>query len=453
MSGKKTFQDMVVGAPRRSIRDISFDSPRRATIDPAELPTLRSTPPAHTPPPQSPRPAQKKHSSDGRPHRARRSNLSNRSKNILVFTIAIMAMVVIVAATSLFFSKGTVIVKQRVESVNVNAPLIAKEDAKSPDLGYQVVTVVDELHTTVPGVSGAAINQKAKGTVTLYNTTGTVQKIVANTRLSNSKGLVYRTAAAVTIPAARTKPSLVAGSADVAVVADQAGAQYDSKLTDLAGDFQIVAYKGTPKAATVYARAKTDIIGGLIGRQIVADKKASAAAEVAARQSLTASLAARAKALVPADHVLYDSASTITFSSSTVASSTSADLIVRATYTGYLLKIDALARAVAKDQIAQFPSDEYILANVESLTFKASPVTLATAQKTKTLSFSIAGTIQIIGRIPTERLATELAGVSIESSKEIIKHYSSIVNAHAQIFPAWMRSLPDSPSRINIQVE
>lgn len=453
MAGKKIFQDMVVGAPRRSIRDITRESEIRREKKAAASAEASSVSPASPRVSSEPKHTRKMHSANGAGGLNTPRRGSARSKNVLVFAIAIVAMVVIVAATSLFFSKGTVIVKQRVETVRINAPLIAKEDAKSPDLGYQVVTVTDESRSTVPGVAGAPINQKAKGTVTLYNTTSVAQKLIANTRVSNAKGLVYRIASAVTIPAARTKPSLVAGSVDVAVIADQAGAEYNTKLADLTGDFKVVAYKGTPKYTTVYARAKTDIIGGFIGRQIVAEKKASTAAEVSAQQSLTSSLVTKAKALVPPGYVLYDTAGMISFSSSTVATGTSADLIVKATYTGYILKIDTLARSVAKDQIAQFPADEYTLADVESLTFKTSPTTLANASKTKTLPFSIAGTIRIIGRIPTERLATELAGVSIESSKEIIKHYSTIVNAHARIFPVWMRSLPDSPSRINIEVE
>jgi hypothetical protein len=315
-------------------------------------------------------------------------------------------------------------------------------------------------------VQKGTISKKAIGTIILYNSyASTAQKILTNTRLSNTKGQIYRTLTDVTIPgqttvAGKAKP----GSVAVRIVADQPGAEYNASLVDLSGDFKIVAYKGGPRYEKIFGRMKTDITGGYVGKQVAVESNVQASAEKNLKDQLTAKLIANAKALVPTDSISFDSGYNIAFTPiESSADGTSSALIgLKAQYSAYVFKKDDLVRSFAKEQLAQFPANGYRIAGLENLSFKQASTTKAAsskttsktaAQATSTLNFSLKGEIKIIGTVPVDNLKKDLAGVRISDTGPIIQRYGTVGGAYAKIFPVWMRSLPDSPDRITIELQ
>jgi hypothetical protein len=218
-------------------------------------------------------------------------------KTLITFIIIVVCIGVIATALSLLYTKAVVTIRAKVVPINIDGSFIAKKDIISDvNLSYQVVTATDEVSKTVPATDGPLVEVKAKGIATLFNAySATAQKIIAGTRLSDTNGLIYRTNETVTIPGKKINP----GSVSVGITADKAGENYNALLSDLTGDFKIVAYKGTDKYATIYARSKSDITGGFAGHKKIISADAIKGVSVELQNSLKAKLLEKISTTVP----------------------------------------------------------------------------------------------------------------------------------------------------------
>ena len=446
-------------APRRTILNVPLDE---ALSEPVAHSTakfkLPKTPKAlKAPKPQKPT----------KPARPARLGKSRKPWFLMTFLVLLLCLAIIVAAVSLLFSKGTILIKAKSIPISVNSSLIAKANATAPDLGYQVLTVTEEAHAQVNAKPGPAIEKKATGTVVLYNMfSAAPQKLPAGTHISNSKGLIYTTKIAVTIPGeyiVKGQKGYTAGSVAVGIVASAPGAQYNAALTDLVGDFSIVAYKGTSKYTKIYARLKTALEGGLIGQGFVIDPAAIASVQENLKNALSSKLAIQAQNLTPKGYILFDGAHQTSFapidpvsatsSASTTTAIGTADIGMKGIYSGYIMKIDSLLKTFAKDEVSQFPAGSYEARGVDNLDFAFGKGATTTLAKNGQLAFTLKGSLKIVGIVPADQLIKELVGVRISDSGPIIQRYSTISSAYATIFPVWMKSLPDSPDRITVQIQ
>lgn len=471
MAPKKILQD-IVSSNRRSIRDVSIRdeapvrrSHARDTARESHIPihkqvdreekVYRFRDDDELPPKAESKPPASVHTPTSKPTAHRPVKKHRTSWALVTFIILIVSIGLITAAVSLAFSRGTIVIKPKSVAVNVSTSLIARENATTPDLPYQTITATDEDTTTIPVTVGTGTEKKATGTVTLYNNMSTSpQKLVVDTRLSDVTGRIYRLMWSVVIPGQHTVAGkIVPGSISVDIMADKPGPEYNATLADLSGDFKIVGFKGTPKYDKFYGRLTKNITGGALGKSIIPNATVQKTAEATLKENLTARLIAQAKTMVPKGYIHYDDAYSIDFTPIPSVMSTSsagtATIGMRAKYTGYIFPEDALARAFARDQIEQFPIDGYRIDGLDSLTFK--PGT-SSANSKNILNFSLKGNMKIVGIFSDEKLKKDLAGVSLDDSASVIKRYSTIGGAYAKIFPVWMKSFPDSPDRITIEI-
>ena len=350
-------------------------------------------------------------------------------------------------ALSLSYSKAIVTITPKVANFDVNGTFTAKKTPVGTELGYEVVTVADELHQTLPATSGPTVETKAKGTAIIYNNfSATAQTLVAGTRLSDPDGLIYRTTATISVPGKKTVP----GSISVAIVADQAGANYNTTLTDLKGDYKIVGYKGTPKYDGFYARLKTDVTGGFSGTKMTVSPDMQKAATAALQSALKESLLLKLKSVVPPGFILYDSAYTIEYTNMDPAmkDASNADIGVKGTAYAAIFKTDNLVKFIAGKEIQKFPSDTYAIKGDSELEFKVSNAKDFSIKKGTPMIFTLKGPISITGTFSEAKLKDELKGIDLKASNAVFGKYTAISNAYALITPFWMRSFPNSTEKI-----
>jgi hypothetical protein len=449
---KIVMQDMVSTKHKAPLRDIMpLGKSAHAT---SHMPTsdIKTPPPILPPPPPSPPRTPQ-----------RRSPAPRRTvKPWLFFIIAIVCLGAIIYGLSLAYARATVTVIPSMIAIPINGSFTAYKNALgSTSLPYEVIQTKGELHQTVPASVGPIVQQSAQGTVVLYNEFSTAsQKIIANTRLSNGNGLIYLTNAAAVIPG-MTKGSngTVAGSVSVGVTAADTGPSYNILPSDLTaqpsyGDFNIVAYKGTSKYAGFYARldpSGAGITGGSSGHTTVVASSTLASASASLKQSLTANLVSQAQALVPDGYIMYDNAYSINYTNiaASTTSSTTADVGMSGIFYGALLKKTDLAEAIAPTQY----SDSYDPEGLESADFAVTNPQPFSPASAASIVFTLKGTLNLVGTFSTTTLASQLAGIALNSSQSIFKGYSTISSAHATILPFWKRSFPSSPSRINIVIQ
>ncbi len=422
--GRKNIVQDVIPSEERTIR--------RIPVRPAETPVRMSRVRAIPPPARLP---------------VRRSRFSGI---VVSFLVVFFGIAVIAVALSLLYSKASVTITPKTANFDVKGTFTAKKEPGYP-LAYDVTTSSETAQQTINAADGPLIQTKAKGTVYLYNEQKVPQKIVAGTRLSNASGKIYRTTSTVTIPAMGS----ARGAISVGVIADQAGAQYNMSLNDTDISFKVVAYKGGEKYSVVYGKLKTAVSGGFSGSKKVISPAAQSAAVESLKESLKTKLVSRAKEQVPKDHIFYDNAYTIEYDIPEPAASdkNTAVILVKGTINAVTFKKDALLKAVAGKELDKFAAPTYRVDMMEDLSFFIINAKDFSPKKGIPLIFSLKGPITIVGTFSEAALKNELKGTYLKQSNAIFSRYPAIANAYALITPFWMRSFPNSPEKISIEIK
>jgi hypothetical protein len=451
MPSKKVVQDIIPSA-RRSIRLVPLNRAEQdeEIIDEVELKETKRVRTTKA----RPMDEQEEIKKTTNPKKVK-SGRSGFSK-ILIFLIILGCVAIIALAISLLYSKAIVTVTPEKLDLNVNGNFIAKKDVGTDDsLGYQIITISDQLSRTIPATDGPLIQTKAKGAVTLYNAfSSTTQRIVAGTRLSSNDGLVYKTATSVTIPAKKiVQGKVVFGSVAVSVVADQAGANYNMKPLDLKGDFKFIGYKGTPKYDGFFGRLKTDITGGFSGKKKIISPGLQQATIAELQKEIEAKLLARVTASIPNDYIMFNKSNTIEYQD--LATSTEikdmAEISLKGTMYGIIFNSKSLINFIAKREIQDRRLTEYKIEGLKSLVFKTINDKDFSPKKGNTLSFSLSGPLKVIGVISENELKSKLVGIKVKEIDTVIKDNPSVKHATVLLTPFWMRSFPASVDNITIE--
>lgn len=371
-------------------------------------------------------------------------------KYLAVFIVTLVSVILIGLALSLSYSKAIVTITPKVVNLDINGTYTAKKGAETNDLGYEVVTSVDEIRNTLTVTKGPLIQTKSKGTVTVYNAGTAPQVLVAGSRISNPDGLVYRTSNTVTIPA---KKLLKDGAIDVVVVADKASETYNLKLSAAKYDFKFPAYKGTDKYDKIYARLKTDLTGGFYGsKPIIAQDVKNNTIKIM-QDTLKEQLLKKIKDTVPKDYTYYDGAYSIKYEAQEpiLKPDNKAEFVLKGTLYLAIFKTDSLIKSLAGTEARKFPSDTYVIKGDKELAYKLSNTKDFSVDKGTPMIFNLKGSISILGTIPEEKLKNELKGIKLNQSNAVFNKYGSIASAYSLITPFWLSSFPDSVSKIKIE--
>jgi hypothetical protein len=151
---------------------------------------------------------------------------------------------------------------------------------------------------------------------------------------------------------------------------------------------------------------------------------------------------------------MYPKAISVVLSSTTVSSigSTTANISMSAMVTGILFKESDLENTLAKNQIAQFPADNYEVNGLDSLVF--TPINGQTfSMATTSIKFTLTGTLNIVGLIDTSAIKSQLEGKPLSASNSVFSQYGSVIqSAQVSIVPFWIRTIPSSPKRISVVI-
>jgi len=449
MATKKIVQD-IVPSRRRTIRDVALDkeSMRKNSSHTAAFRAERGIRvPVHLEHADTlPSSTSKKEI------RAGKKKKTIKNHTWLLIGAALVCCVVIVYAASIFLARASVSISLRSQNVPVGGTYSAAQNAESPNLAFQVISTTTTAHVSVPASPGAAVNTYATGMAILINASSpSTQKIIAGTRLLNDQGLVYKTVSTVVIPAATSKSS---GTVAVKVIADVPGPSYNFSLASLKGDLSIVAWQGTAKAKIFYGRMTSDVTGGSSGTKMTVGSATLATTAATLTSNLSLSAPQVLESLVPTGYIMYPKAISVVLSSTTVSSigSTTANISMSAMVTGIIFKESDLENTLAKNQIAQFPADNYSVNGLGSLVF--APLAGQTfSTKTSSVKFTLSGAINIVGVIDANNIKSQLEGKPISASNSVFSQYSSVIqSAQVSIVPFWIRTIPSSPKRISVAI-
>ncbi len=321
----------------------------------------------------------------------------------------------------------------------------------SLSLPYEVATL-DPISAARPVTATEArpVERKATGKIVIYNAFSSApERLVANTRFMAASGKIYRISGAVTVPGLKGD---VPGSIEATVTADAPGESYNAPLTD----FTIPGFKGTPREKKLYARSQTPITGGFAGTERVVPEAEKTALVTELKSEIIARAKQQAEFQIPKDYVLLPDGLEMTWTervegASTVASSS---LVVEGTPQVLLAKRSVLdEKIVAAGNLD--PSDHLSISNLENLELNFTNVAAlaaATTPGSRVANVSARGQLKAQMPLDPEELANKLAGQSKAEANVVFQQFPGIASAVPSFHPPWIRSFPNDPSRIKINL-
>ncbi len=437
------------GGERKSIRQITLDDVRPhkrtpQTMESVELRTHLATPP------QAPAMTEKRESSENlKPL----EYTNNRKKKPLAKWVAVFAaLAVVVFGVSSAFASAKVVVTPKQQTLALDSTLVAKKEAASGELPFQVMSLSKEAGESVAASGETNVERKASGRIVIYNNYGSEPQLLrATTRFETADGLIYRIPQEVRVPGVTTVDGkTVPGSIEVTVQADAVGEKYNIGLVD----FTIPGFKSDPtRYEKFYARSKTPMSGGFKGLMKTAKPEDVAAARERLQKLLREEVLKEAATQKPAGYVLYNDAVFTEFEAlPDVAKDEGLEVRERVNVYGILFDRAELSTHLAKNNIANVAqTDTFDVANLEDLDFAITDKDTTKPWETGTVSVKLSGKAQLVWTFDEGRLQEELKGTSKKEAPALFAQYPSIQKADVILRPFWKRTFPSTAEEIKIQ--
>lgn len=333
----------------------------------------------------------------------------------------------------------TVIANPRVISVDTEVQAVANPTNDGELSGIVSKQSFDTQEIiTLPTDGGTAVEEKAGGTVTIINESGSAQALVGTTRLLSKDGVLFRIDTAVNVPSK--------GQVDVIAHADAAG------LSGEIGPTQFTI-PGLPESMqkTIYAVSVESMKGGVSYRRVLTQKDIDDAVS-----SVSTSLFGEAKAAMAANidrNVFSGESYTSTVTSQGASAAVGADVgsftvnlsmdVTAVYYDQNAVKRYALSQLydrVPDGYAAENVSTDSVQMSVKSADVKMGTATLGVYLEGKAIiseDSAVLNKDRFVGRAPNEVLT-------------LLRASDAIKDASVNFTPFWLERVPTLKDHIKI---
>lgn len=429
---RNIIQDMVP-SERRSIRQIEVSPLRRPRETGSGSPTPPSSPPPPPPPPSS------------LPRFTEEPKPSSR-RGIGIWVIAGIAVVALGFALSLFFTSTAVAITPKQSNPTIDTPFKAYKTPLAGELAFQTMSLDKTGSLAVPSNGEEEANVRASGQIIVYNDYSTaVQRLIRNTRFQSTTGKIYRIDKSVVVPG---KSGSTPGSIEVTVYADEPGDSYNADLTD----FTVPGFKGSPQYDKFYARSKTPMTGGFVGKRLTVDPVALEKAKNDIHEQIKTDLIGQAQAQKPEGFELYEGAVFFDFTSlQNTETAGTVQIHEKGVLHAVLFAKSDLAAAIAVSSSAS-PAEgtTLTLGDESSLIFTIGSADTYQPWEKESFSFTLEGAAHLIALFDEGQLRIDLAGKSKKALPTVLAGYPGIERAEVVMRPFWRNTFPTDPSKIKL---
>ena len=335
------------------------------------------------------------------------------------------------------------------ETLAIDSRLRARANTDADGLPFEIMQLSAEENGLVTATGISSGGQYASGKITVYNNYSSApQKLIANTRFQTSDGKVYRIKGAISVPGM--------GVAEATVYADQAGEEYNIGPAD----FTLPGLKGGARFEKVFAKSKTAMSGGSSGNARVVKKEDIDSVKASINDKIRNRLIEMLAKQKPEGYVLFDKAVKIEYAESPDnpkagdSSSRSMTFKIKGSATGYLFKKDALAKALADDNLGNFtvrnPKNDLIaINNIELLDFNL----ISADTQNKEITVRLKGNADFAWAVDTAKLLEEIVNYKGKDYTSVFQNYPAIEKAAIVQSPKWWPKFPTDKSKIKINIE
>lgn len=299
-----------------------------------------------------------------------------------------------------------------------------------------------------PATGKAVVNDKAAGTITIYNAySSSPQPLVATTRFQTPDGKVYRLAKAVTVPGAQIKDGkIIPSSIQAEVAADKAGPEYNVGKVD---KLTIPGFQGTPKFEAFYGALENGAKGGFIGEKAVPTESDIATAKQKTTDILKQSLETNLLSKRPSDFKILDGATKVDVANLTVNTQTddsgNFSVFGEAKFAAIGFR-ESDVKNLLQDQV-QTDHPNYVFQDL-NLNYTVKNADLDKGE----LSFTVSASGNLAPSFAPDQFKSGLQGVDVASAHDKISKLQDLQEANITLWPFWLRHVPQNANRIYLNV-
>lgn len=386
--------------------------------------------------------------------RKHRPRLSKRAR-VGVWVFVLVSLGVLCFAVLTLFSGASINIQPKNVTVELSSEEFSAsyEGSSSGDIKYEVIEISEEEEKMVESSGIEKVEEKASGKIMIYNDyKRSSQKLIENTRFKAPNGLIYKIKGAVRVPGQHVeRGELVPGELEVKVYADEVGSKYN---LGKGAEFTIPGLKGTELYDGFYAKAVTNIFGGVSEVRPVLSSEDKQQALENWKTELREGLKEKAFSQVPEGFHLYEEVGKTYTEISSVkqAGEGKAKIKMRATFAGALLPKSDLARMVASSKVEDYNDSPVYLKEVEDYKLSLKDPQNFDSMSKKPFKFVLDGEALLVWKINTEEFKTDLAGEDKTNLDEILSGYKGVGKAQATIRPFWRMEFPGDKRDIKVKV-
>lgn len=369
-------------------------------------------------------------------------------KFILTLLGSAIGLFIFIAFASL--SEVNIKIIPRKSDFSINLPVVVLTDITKNDEVYKMVPgqwieIEKIISKTSTSSTEKDVFQKARGRAVIYNNfSASPQILVATTRFQTAEGLVFRIPKTVTVPGKIIGNEFKPGEIEVELIADRAGEEYNIESSD----FRIPGFLGSLKYQGFYAKSFEKFSGGFVGRSSFVSKEDLEKAEEIIKEEGIRQV--KEELNLAGDFKVLDEVLNME-TGKTDDSNKAGDLVKEF---GVNFKIKASLVVFKERDITDFIS-QYVK-NSQNLSVVENGLKINYDQpklnkEKRELTFKLVSSGQTIQNISKEKIISDITGKKMSEADSYFKSLNEIESVRISS-PFWMRKIPSSARRINIEI-
>jgi hypothetical protein len=385
----------------------------------------------------------------------KRSVVSSFPKKIFAIFI-ISALIIAGLVFYLVLPKAEVTLTAKKDQLPFDLKLLADKNLTQVNvtankIPAQLVKLEDKETQSFAATGERQLNEKAAGTITVYNAySSSPQALVETTRFLSQEGKIFRLTKSVTIPGAKIEEGkIVASSLDVAVEADQPGSGYNIGPSN----FSIPGLQGSPKYTGFYGKSKSSMSGGSTENVRVMTQDDFNKAKDQVWTTLQQKILTEMAGQISADVKILDGAV------SAELTDTSSSVEVGGKAENFTITATGVAKALVFSETdvlnlidntlsGQLDGDKE-KTGPASPEYKNTKIDIDKGQ----LSFEAVGSQEVIWKINQDEIKKIIAGKGQNEVSQILQGRPEIKEAQFSLWPFWIKSIPRQVDKIHITVD
>lgn len=378
-----------------------------------------------------------------------------------VLILSLFCLVLLGAFCYIALSKAEINVWPETETLDSEEKANIDKNATAIDsilkiIPAQILQKEKTVVQTFPASGKIAKEEKAQGTIRVYNAYSTShQVLIATTRFVSSDGKVFRTPVKVTVPGGTYQGGkLVPGQIDIKVVADQPGKEYNIALTK----FSIPGFAGTDKYTKFYGESFEAMTGGLqeevaeVTKEDLsqAEETLTEQAEKECNELLQNEL--RSEPFVSNFDYIPDSIKTEIVekfsATSTDPGATEFTFQVKAQCQTMMFKKEDIKSYVKELISFQIPQDKKLYEESLKIDYYVDSADWETGK----IAVSMKISAKIYSDVDIYSFKNALKGKSLLEAKLFLENYPKITKASVKFWPFWVNKVPEDISKIKFNL-